>query len=207
MSDPAMTERKCVVFDTSTLVADPEALSAYPGCDIVLPLRVIEELDGLKNRPGETGFLARQALREIEAWRITSGGALDKPVNLPGDSTLRVEVNGIRKDLLREHGLDPDKSDNRIIAAALGLNQSHPNVTVVSNDTAFRLKTAHLGLIASEHHAPAKEIGPGFTNQTVDSSVIEYCYSADFVEPADVGLPNVENHLSLIHISEPTRPY
>ena len=30
---------------------------------------------------------------------------------------------------------DPDKSDNRIIAAALGLNQSHPNVTVVSNDT------------------------------------------------------------------------
>ena len=35
-----------VVLDTSVLIADTNCLLAYPDCDIVIPLTVIEELDG-----------------------------------------------------------------------------------------------------------------------------------------------------------------
>ena len=83
MSDPAMTERKCVVFDTSTLVADPEALSAYPGCDIVLPLRVIEEL--MAEEPAWRNRVSCRQAPEIEAVAESLQEELDKP-SLPGDS-------------------------------------------------------------------------------------------------------------------------
>ena len=50
-----------VVLDTSVLIADPNCLLAYPNCDIVIPLTIIEELDGLKSRPDDVGRAARAA--------------------------------------------------------------------------------------------------------------------------------------------------
>ena len=50
-----------VVLDTSVLVADPGALHAYAGSDIVIPLTVIEELDSLKSRMDDVGRAARTA--------------------------------------------------------------------------------------------------------------------------------------------------
>ena len=55
-----------VVLDTSVLIADTNCLLAYPDCDIVIPLTVIEELDGLKSRPDDVGRAARAALRGLE---------------------------------------------------------------------------------------------------------------------------------------------
>ena len=47
--------RTRIVLDTSVLVADPGCLHSFPGCDVVIPLTVIEELDGLKSRPDDVG--------------------------------------------------------------------------------------------------------------------------------------------------------
>jgi PhoH-like ATPase len=140
------------VLDTSVLVADPSSLFAYGGCDVVLPLTVIEELDGLKNRMDDVGRAARTALRSLEDLRIQAGGSLVEAVPLGvGDATVRIEVNGIQRHLLTEHGLDPEKADNRIIGAALG-QAIHSRTRVVSNDAGLRIKAAHLGLDAQEHH-------------------------------------------------------
>jgi PhoH-like ATPase len=178
--------RRCVVLDTSVLVADPEALHGFPGCDVVLPLTVVEELDGLKSRRDEVGWLARSALRAIERHRMAAGGSLADGCPLRDDSTLRVEVNGIQKHLLIEHGLDPEKADNRIIGAALG-QSSHRRVTVVSNDAAFRIKAAHLGLEAVEHHTiDLDRHGPGWVTVDVDGTIIDDLYAGRDVATADV---------------------
>jgi len=161
-STPADTETKGgeqgnvrtrVVLDTSVLVADPSSLAGYPGCDIVVPLTVIEELDGLKTRVDDVGRSARTALRHLEELRVRAGGTLADPVAVsaePGAGTVRIEVNGIQRHRLIEHGLDEDNSDNRIIGAALGQSAYGPT-RIVSNDAALRIKAAHLGLDASEH--------------------------------------------------------
>jgi PhoH-like ATPase len=47
------------------------------------------------------------------------GGSLAHPVPV-NEGTLQIEINGIQKHLLIEHGLDPASPDNRIIGAALG---------------------------------------------------------------------------------------
>jgi PhoH-like ATPase len=142
-----------VVLDTSVLVADPGSLHAYPRCDVVIPLTVVEELDSLKTRPDDVGRAARTALRALEDLRMRAGGSLADPIALddsPDAATVQIEVNGIQRHLLTEHGLDPAVPDNRIIGAALGQALNAPT-TMVSNDAALRIKAAHLGLAAHEH--------------------------------------------------------
>ena len=45
--------QKTYVLDTNVLIQSPEALEAFEDNHIVLPLAVLEELDGLKNAEGE----------------------------------------------------------------------------------------------------------------------------------------------------------
>ena len=143
--------RTQVVLDTSVLVADPNCLYAYDDSDIVIPLIVIEELDGLKTRPDDAGRAARAALRAIEDLRNLAGGAMDHPVPVGArGGTVRIELNGVQKHIVIEHSMDPDKPDNRIIGAALGQAERAPT-TLVSNDAALRIKAAHLGLTAITH--------------------------------------------------------
>lgn len=186
-----LSRRPVVVLDTSVLVADPDCIQAFPGHDVVVPLTVIDELDSLKSRSDEVGWLARAALRTIEAQRVAAGGCLADGFELAGGGVLRVEINGIQKHLLREHGLDAEQHDNRIIGAALGQAGTR-RVTVVSNDAAFRIKAAHLGLAAVEH-VPAEpdDVGPGWATLETRHDRIDELYATgrlavEAVDGADV---------------------
>ena len=94
--------------------------------DVVLPLTVVEELDGLKSRSDDVGRAARTALRTLEELRTEHGGSLAEPVPIGNGATLVIEINNIRKHLLVEHGLDPEVPDNRIIGAAIGQSELGP---------------------------------------------------------------------------------
>ncbi|MFP5254629.1 MAG: PhoH family protein [Acidimicrobiia bacterium] len=140
-----------MVLDTSVLISDPDCITAFPHADTVIPLVVVEELDQHKSRLDDVGRAARAVIRAIEELRVANGGDIRTPVDLPGGGTLRIETNGLHLNEIREHGLDPTKNDNRILAASLGQSVHAPTV-VVSNDAALRIKAAQLGLEAMEHH-------------------------------------------------------
>ena len=148
----AATERRSrIVLDTSVLIAAPGCVLEFRDVDIVVPLTVVEELDGLKSRPDDVGRSARTALRTLEDLRVTHGGSLAEAVPTGnGSATLQIEINNIRRHLLVEHGLDPAIPDNRIIGAAIGQADFGPT-TMVSNDAALRIKAAHLGVDAAAH--------------------------------------------------------
>ncbi|MDG1784640.1 MAG: PIN domain-containing protein, partial [Ilumatobacter sp.] len=157
--DTATSERRAVesvqrtrlVLDTSVLIADPTCVLEFTNADVVVPLTVVEELDGLKSRSDDVGRAARTALRTLEELRMNHGGSLAQPVPTGAEgATLQIEINNIRKHLLIEHGLNPDVADNRIIGAAIGQSDFGPT-TMVSNDAALRIKAAHLGVKAAEH--------------------------------------------------------
>lgn len=180
--DPVVPTRTQVVLDTSALVADPEGVfHAYPEADLIVPLTVVEELDGLKKRLDSVGAGARDVLRRIERVRIAAGGDLETRQSLPSGATLRVALNGVQTSLLREHGLDPDKPDNRIIGTALGQRSSDgPHVQLVSNDTGMRVKAATFGLDALEHDphdsAGRDDADAGWKEFEVEPTLVDALY-------------------------------
>ena len=180
-----------VVLDTSVLVADPACLFTYVGCDVVIPLTVVEELDGLKTRMDDVGRSARTALRTIEELRRKAGGSLATPVavhDTPEGGTVQIEVNGIQRHLLIEHGLDPEIPDNRIIGAALGQMRTSPT-RMISNDAALRIKAAHMGLIAEEHQPVGAAVASrpmGWTSIDTTVEHIDSLYKRGGVEMVSV---------------------
>ncbi len=109
-------------------MSDPEGIfEAFPGADMVIPLTVVQELDGLKKRLDPAGGAARDVLRRIEGLRLEAGGDLRKPLERPYGGTVRMQVNGVQTALLREHGLAIDTPDNKIVGTALGLAMASPD--------------------------------------------------------------------------------
>jgi len=186
-----------VVLDTSALISDPEAVFAFGDADAVIPLTVVEELDSLKTRRDDVGRSAREVIRTIEDLRTANGGDIRSAVALPGGGTLRIETNGLHLEEVAARGLDPAKSDNRILAAALGQRSHHPEVpvTVVSNDAALRIKAAQLGLDAREHHRgrilPLGQRPAGWRTIEVAADVVDDLYATDTcdLDGSDLG-PN-----------------
>jgi len=179
MSAPSPDGRRVqVVIDTSVLLADPDSLDGFPGADVVLPVTVIEELDAAKSRIDDQGAAARRVVRRLEEFRLSSGGDLRRAVAVGQDSTVRVELNGLRLDILSSHGLRTDRGDNRILAAALGLLESGLRVTLVSVDVNLRVKAAALGLVAMDWHPVRHRVDPrpGWRELEVPSSLVDAVY-------------------------------
>jgi PhoH-like ATPase len=101
---------------------------------------------------------------------------------------VQIEVNGVQRNLLVEHGLDPDVPDNRIIGAALGQARISPT-RMISNDAALRIKAAHMGLIAEEHQpvgASADSRPMGWTTFDTTNSQIDSLYRSGGIETSEI---------------------
>jgi PhoH-like ATPase len=135
---------KIYVLDTNVLVHDPEALLRFQEHEIVLPIAVIEELDGLKRGHGEIPTSVRHALRLIDSFR--EKGQISHGVGLPSGGRLRVDTG----DELpaRAQG----SADNTIILTAVKLaRHSNRPVILVSKDVAVRIKAEALGVAVQDY--------------------------------------------------------
>lgn len=184
----AVNKRKQIVLDTSTLLADPNALVGFPDCDVVLPLTVIEELDSVKSRMDAQGAAARKVIRSLESSRLLAAGDLRNRVNTENNSTIRIEVNGHKSaELPKKSGLNMERNDNKIIATSLNLVEQGLSVLLVSVDVNMRVKAAALGL-ESEDWSPAPistKKGVGWSTVQVDSNTID-----EFYEKGSLRLPH-----------------
>lgn len=63
---------KSYVIDTNVLIQAPYACQCFEENRVILPLVVLEELDGLKKAEGEKGANARRAIRFLEKLAIKS---------------------------------------------------------------------------------------------------------------------------------------
>jgi PhoH-like ATPase len=65
-----MPKMRKIVFDTSALMRDHTLLFKFPAENIVIPLRVVDELDNAKKYFDEAGWNARQAIKTIDELNI-----------------------------------------------------------------------------------------------------------------------------------------
>ena len=139
---------KTYVIDTNVLIQAPYALECFEDNNLVLPLVVLEELDGLKKAEGEKGANARAAVRKLEGYR--QKGDLLQGVKLDGGGILRIEKNFVNVELPSD--LPDDKPDNRILKVCMGLadTEKDSQVILVTKDIVLRLKAQILGMKAED---------------------------------------------------------
>ena len=164
---------KNFVLDTNVLIHDPTSIYQFDEHAVIIPLKVLEEIDRFKKELSERGRNARTVSRMLDELRkkgrLSDGVKLDK-----GGS---IQVIFADKD-------DPFgtklSADDLILKMAVDLQKSQPDVkcTVVSKDINLRLKADALGLEAEDyengkHHEP-DEMYSGQTVLDADSEAISF---------------------------------
>jgi PhoH-like ATPase len=187
---------KIHVLDTSVFLTDASSLFAYGDSDIVVPFKVLEEIDKHKKRQDSVGINARETIRSLDELREM--GNLKDGVPLgPDKGTLRVQTG--RLELLSE-SFEKSDADNEIISVGLYTQQENPDaqVTVVSRDINMRIKCDSIGLAARDYIEGEvvqnrDYLYKGFDTYLVDDETIDLFYSGDevYADPKEIELfPN-----------------
>ena len=140
--------KKIFILDTNVLIQEPGAFENFEDNLVVIPLIVVEELDGLKKADGEKGRNARTVVRLLEKYR--NEGNLLEGVTLENGGILRVEQE--LSDVPLSSELQSDKADNRILQVCKAIEKQYTKqaVVLVTKDLILRLKAQILGICAED---------------------------------------------------------
>ena len=175
--------KKTYVLDTSVYLTDSNCINSFGNNDIVIPLKVLEEIDKHKKRQDSVGSQARSTIRSLDALR--DKGSLSKGVRIDkGMGIIRVSSYN---PLCLPDDLDLEDPDNQIIATALSEQERAPKsrkVVVVSRDINMRVKCDALGLLTEDYNAEqvvdhAEGLYTGRAEILVDEQDIDRFYAGE----------------------------
>ncbi|MCE2863355.1 MAG: hypothetical protein RIR76_856 [Verrucomicrobiota bacterium] len=152
---------KTFVLDTNVLLHDPQCVFKFEDNNLAIPVEVLEELDAIKaEQSTERGRNARRVHRILQEL-LPDTRSMHEGVELENGGTLSIIINPYLADpSARSPALDrlravlPDlsKKDNRIIAAALFVQESYPPPTIlVTKDVNVQLKARAVGLESEDY--------------------------------------------------------
>ena len=189
--------KKTYVLDTSVYLTDSNCINSFGNNDIVIPLKVLEEIDKHKKRQDSVGSQARSTIRSLDALR--DKGSLSKGVRIEkGLGIIRVSSYN---PLCLPDDLDLEDPDNQIIATALSEQEVAPKsrkLVVVSRDINMRVKCDALGLLTEDYNAEqvvdhAEGLYTGRAEILVDEQDVDRFYAGEelWVDPEEHALcPN-----------------
>ena len=185
--------KKNYILDTNVLLHDPTALHKFQDNHVIIPLKVLEEIDHFKRDQSELGRNARHVARMLDTHR--QAGKLSDGVPLPSGGSLRIAFPGDRDHF---NGMS---ADDQILKLALDFNKrlDGPPVIVVSKDINMRLKADAIGLDAEDYESDRidiSELYPGHTEIDVPVAAIETFRTTGKL-PLDVATLSPNEYLTL----------
>jgi len=176
------------VIDTSVFLTDAGSIYSYGDSDIVIPLKVLEEIDKHKKRQDTVGSNARKIIRILDELR--SKGSLFDGVQL-SDEHGCLSVKGydvVNSKAVMPLELDPRLPDHIIMATAIVLqnNLKKGDLKLVTNDINMRCIGDVVGLQCIDY-APdsaydrGTSLYSGATELEVSKSIIDDIYDGEEV--------------------------
>lgn len=192
---------KTFVLDTNVLLHNPNALFVFQENHVVIPFKVIEELDKMKRLENDLGRNARETIRHLD--RLRAIGRLNDGVDwgsisptvgaaastAPGGRNGKgthpsqpAKTGFIRIDVTeyqRPAAIAEDVPDNHIIAVAWHLKQTGVRVVFVTKDLSARIKSDSLGIKTEDFEnqkVDADRLYSGFLTVTTEGSLIDELY-------------------------------
>jgi len=171
--------KKTYLLDTSVYLTDASAVYSYGINDILVPLKVLEEIDKHKKRQDGVGASARKIIRILDGLR--SRGNLNKGVRIRKGKGIIYVKSFDPEDL--PISFSREDPDNHIIGTALTELKNNPNrkVIVVSRDINMRVKCDAIGIPSEDYNArqvvrDRNEIYTGFVSHLVDDQIVDRFY-------------------------------
>lgn len=149
---------KTFLLDTNVLIHDPEAVFAFDEHDVIIPITVIEELDGLKKGEGEVAAAARRASRIIlDLAKAGVGLGESKGKFAIFAEPIEFKFKGFK-----------DCPDNYILGIAYQLSKTNPNFVLVTNDANLAIKAMAFMVNTQEYKADRADISSIGRIQTIE---------------------------------------
>ena len=174
--------KKTYVLDTNVYLTDASSIFKFGNNDILLPFKVLEEIDKHKKRQDAVGRNARMIIRTLDELRAK--GSLSKGVRISKGKGL-VFARHQDMSLLPEE-FDRQDPDNIIISSALyeNNNNGRRKVVVVTRDINMRIKCDALGIASEDYEIDQvlredESLYSGMMQHLVDDQVIDLFYSGD----------------------------
>jgi PhoH-like ATPase len=201
-----MSRKKIFVLDTSVFLTSADCVYGFKNNDIVVPFKVLEEIDKHKGRQDGVGSQARKIIRILDGLR--SKGTLFEGIRLRRGSgmlytwgTEKLGAAGFPKDL------DPNIPDHLIVATAMAVQKEHPDrkVIMVSRDINMRVICDSVGLLTEGYITDqavenSDSIYTGFDSLLVDDAVIDQFYARKevYLDPEKAKKYNSNQFLMLV---------
>ena len=182
--------KKVFVVDTNVLMHDDQAIEHLGDNEIVLHGVVLEELDGLKNKPDEVGFMARAAIHRLEEYRLK--GSLKDGIGTSTGGILRVDFTN-DKDFEKLSVSLEKTNDNRFILLVKKITDElneQKDVILISRDINLRVKANACGIKSGDYEYDKKGLYSGTKilelQEGCDTNVFPTIYRDKFVNEITV---------------------
>ncbi|RJR46765.1 MAG: PhoH family protein [Desulfobacteraceae bacterium] len=184
------------VLDTNVILYDHNCIDSFHDDDVVIPITVLEEIDGFKHGKDQIHYNAREFIRTVDG--LSGDKLVREGVSLgTGKGNIRIMTNHQHEPEV-DQVFSSQKIDHRILSVALYLTKTHTDRSVVfiTKDVNLRLKAKSLGIRAQDYHADRiHDIRNQYRGKRlisdVDSRIIDELFgSSASVEPSCLGLEN-----------------
>ena len=176
--------KKTYVLDTNVYLTDGTSINKFGNNDILIPFKILEEIDKHKKRQDSVGRNARLIIRTLD--EIRTRGGLKKGARI-GKGMGLVFARPHDFSVLPEE-FDKDDADNTILSTALAEKRDKPSrkVIVVTRDINMRIKCDALGLPSEDFEvghviSDRRSFHSGFAKHLVDDELIDQFYNGEEV--------------------------
>ncbi len=177
MTTQQSAKRETFVIDASVFLHNPMAVNCLNNCDVVIPMAVIEQLDGMKKLEGTKGFNARRSLKYFDSLR--EFGSFSEGIKMSDGKIVKISMASPEITWGITDYFNPETLDHQTLAVVYHLHRRAGNITLVSKDLNMRVKANILGIKTTdfeEDKASSFNVGfKGYRNIDAPEGLINEC--------------------------------
>lgn len=196
MTTQQSAEREVFVLDASVFLHNPMAVNCLNNCDVVIPMAVIEQLDGMKKLEGVKGFNARRSLKYLDSLR--EFGSFSEGIKLPDGKV--VEISMMSSEIIWgiTDYFNLETLDHQTLAVVYHLHRRGVgNITLVSKDLNMRVKANILGIKTMDFEGDKASLFnagfKGYRNINAPEGLINECCCNGSRYPLENIFKNIES--------------
>lgn len=145
-------EKKVFVVDTNVILHESGFIEYFEEHDLIVPITVLEELDGFKRGTQITNYNAREFVRFMDS--LGGDRLLNDGVSLgEGRGRMFIKLEQMFHEDLEGRFPNPEKPDHKILNIAYHYSKENEEacVIILSKDVNLRMKAHSIGLKAQDY--------------------------------------------------------